>query len=305
MPSNCLYHKVFGYGLGDQLLDTLGALVIMKHLRYEGLVLMWKTIIQNHPTHGDLVYDPLLFNIQIPSLRILQEDDNEHRAMKTTTDTIHFCNPSASSSAHYVAKFIGNVSVGDILNDYIAYANCLKPSGIIKPYLLPENVNIVGIHVRTSDKIQHYGDQIFSSIHDVDSKRRLLIDNVAQYLETHSGTKVYVCGERIEDAEQFINDLRARIDFDRIQPKEIPGDLKQTFKGIEAVRDMFCLSQCKQIHQLINYSTFSLLASFVGNTELVNYWLGNGQTLQYNWVQEVYPLTHSSKTWRDPELFRI
>lgn len=44
-----------------------------------------------------------------------------------------------------------------------------------------------------------------------------------------------------------------------------------TYEGIESVVDMFSLSKCKKIYQGVKYSTFSILASLLGNGELINY----------------------------------
>jgi hypothetical protein len=48
---------------------------------------------------------------------------------------------------------------------------------------------------------------------------------------------------------------------------------------------MFCLSKCKTILQGVKYSTFSILASILGNEKLNNYskYLNNNLTLINNW----------------------
>jgi len=43
------------------------------------------------------------------------------------------------------------------------------------------------------------------------------------------------------------------------------------YSNYNSVLDMFCLSKCKEILQGVKYSTFSILASLLGNKKLRNY----------------------------------
>jgi hypothetical protein len=72
-----------------------------------------------------------------------------------------------------------------------------------------------------------------------------------------------------------------------MEPKEIPCDSP---KGTHAIVDLFCLARCKVIHQAINYSTFSLIASLIGNVPLKNYFM-DGPTLMHGWLPEKTHLT--------------
>jgi hypothetical protein len=46
---------------------------------------------------------------------------------------------------------------------------------------------------------------------------------------------------------------------------------ENNYSNYRSVLDMFCLSKCKEILQGVKYSTFSLLASLLGNLKLRNY----------------------------------
>jgi hypothetical protein len=47
--------------------------------------------------------------------------------------------------------------------------------------------------------------------------------------------------------------------------------INDTYSNYNSVLDMFCLSKCKEIIQGVKYSTFSILASLLGNGKLRNY----------------------------------
>jgi hypothetical protein len=48
-------------------------------------------------------------------------------------------------------------------------------------------------------------------------------------------------------------------------------DNKDNYDNYSSVLDMFCLSKCKEILQGVKYSTFSIVASLLGNNKLRNY----------------------------------
>jgi len=51
----------------------------------------------------------------------------------------------------------------------------------------------------------------------------------------------------------------------------IDYDNNDNYSNYNSVLDMFCLSKCKEILQGVKYSSFSILASLLGNNKLRNY----------------------------------
>jgi hypothetical protein len=52
---------------------------------------------------------------------------------------------------------------------------------------------------------------------------------------------------------------------------DINYDNNDNYSNYNSVLDMFCLSKCKEILQGVKYSTFSILASLLGNNKIRNY----------------------------------
>jgi len=57
----------------------------------------------------------------------------------------------------------------------------------------------------------------------------------------------------------------------KIKILDIDYSNENNYYNYNSVLDMFCLSKCKEILQGVKYSTFSILASLLGNNKIRNY----------------------------------
>lgn len=305
-----LFIKLRGGGLGDQTLDILGALVVAKYLEYHKLYVITNAIPRNHHVHGDLNYDYTLLNIKPDMFEVeCIPEDAPYEDLKDSCDILHFIDASASSAPRLVINLLQgkglNLNIHELIETYKELSKFIKPSEIIYPYILDCGCDLIGIHVRTSDKIhQHRSCTVFSNMIEYEENFKKIVQDVLKDLETNPHAKVFVCGELIDDVNRMTNALKSHnSNIDLLEAPPIPANLVAKHKGIYAVQDMFCLSKCKKIYQTVGYSTFSLLASFIGASELINYWAGNSPTLLYAYLEQDYPLTaHCCHSFRHPEL---
>ena len=299
-------------GLGDQTTDLLGGLVMAQAKRCM-LEWHWKARPQNYPGHGDLLYDPRLFDFSEMRdiLKIYLETDPI--AASRPYFQLHFQNPSSSSCPFKVHAFLNRPvnNLHSTIDNYKYFARKIKPAAaLLQKYLLPISPAdvVLGIHLRCSDKIvEHATDSCYVNASEFFAiQNEIIMDINKRNLGGVSPTLVYVCSENEEAKEALKSKLEsifsAKISF--VEPlNDIPAEIEHEYKGARAVRDMFCLSMCKVIYQSVNYSTFSLLASMIGSAELVNYSLGKSQTIQYGWVAERYCLTEESLScWAAPRM---
>lgn len=295
-------------GIGDQLSDFIGALAISS-ITNTPLHWHWKTIKQNHWFHGDLLYSHDLFDLSQLRLLRLYFDTEPPQNVVYPCIALKFKNPSASSSPYKVKQMLDacimSISLSDLVDVYKNQASLIRPAPVLLDYLIPHDQNVIGVHLRCTDKvIENPTDSVFTHANDFNYiQQRLVLDINAELSQTNQ-VKIFVCSEdnnaKVGFKNYFESMFGSAIEF--IEPRDIPKDLADKYYGVSAVRDMFCLSRCKKIIQSVNYSTFSLVASYIGNVELVNYAVGILPTLQYGWIVDQHPLTEESfKPWADPE----
>jgi len=123
----------------------------------------------------------------------------------------------------------------------------------------------IGIHLRTGDKINK-NLIIPWSIPWLMTQKQYdkLIDVLIYYIINNKYEKFVVFGESNKDIDNFIN---------RVKQNDITiinGSKMHTGQNAP-IQDLFSLSSTKKIVQGINYSTFSMSASLLGNKELVNF----------------------------------
>lgn len=300
-----IYHKVQGNGLGDQLLDVLGGMVMSTLLGKTEHAIIWKTRPQTHSLLGVLLYDQKLFDFTNLHLQveILDEplyETTQHQ-MPTYLELV-FPSPSASSSPRRLQKWLQErlqeqvLSVEECIDLYCRVAQNIKPSDIVKPFLLDikEGQNVTGIHLRYTEKVIEHNttDDVHVEISEYDEAMSMTLQFVIAKSFSNPNDAFFICGDNQDILDRFKECLLiANKDINIVNPPKIDENTQNQYLGIADVRDMFCLSQCELIVQTVGYSTFSLLASLIGDKPMINHWVGHGRTLQYMWLKQTYPLT--------------
>mgnify|MGYP001173353884 CR=1 FL=1 len=164
-----------------------------------------------------------------------------------------------------------------ITKKYIETAEMIKPCKYIDN-LIPEDIQkCYGVHLRRSDKI--ISEKEFKEKKSVNS--HVWCNSLSEYDKIIEDTKSYildsinkginklffVCSEDIEYKNKFkewiINNGGKVIDI------EAPSH--ENNEQILPILDIFCLSKCKLIIQGIKYSSFSVIASLIGNKKIINF----------------------------------
>lgn len=300
--SKDIIHKVHGNGLGDQLLDILGGIVVAIMLGRKAHSIVWNTISGGYNNIlGILLYDMRLFDFTDIPVDIQFYTDESYVTLqhdKIPYTELQFVNPSASSSPRKVWKWLKELSVDvptmeETIDLYHNLAHNIKPSSVIKPYLLKMTNDeiVIGVHLRFGEKVIHdCTNNVSVNVNDHNVIVDMAIHDVLERIEENKNAVVFICGDNQSWNSEFKERLmHANENIKIISPPDIDQNIEAEYIGIRAVRDMFCLSQCDIIIQTVGYSTFSLIASLIGGKTLQNYWVGKGKTLQYMWIKQDFP----------------
>lgn len=164
-----------------------------------------------------------------------------------------------------------------ITKKYIETAELIKPCKYIDN-LIPEDIQkCYGIHLRRSDKIRsenEFQEKKSTNRHiwyNSLSEYEKVIENIKCYIldiiKKDINRHFFICSEDIEYKNKFkewiINNGGKLIDI------KIPSH--ENNDQISAISDLFCLSKCKLIIQGIKYSSFSMIASLIGNKKIINF----------------------------------
>jgi hypothetical protein len=247
-------------GLGDQLLDVVGFFIICKYLNYKPNI--------TFSDSGWGKYDMQLFNFSDV------EFSNKNCKFYLTSP-----NPSASLSPYkvyiYLKDFVPELTFEQISNDFVLYSkNIIKPSGIITSNIPNGIEKAHGIHLRKSDKINNCGDiRHFSSTNEFEIMTAKLLEDVTNIISIENEPTFLIVSEDNNwklEISNIINNI-ADTNNKKIKMLKIDYTNENNYSNYRSVLDMFCLSKCKEILQGVKYSTFSLLASLLGNLKLRNY----------------------------------
>ena len=262
---------VLNIGLGDKLLDLIGFYVICKYLNYKPNVTF------NDDNHWGS-YDMKLFNLK--DISILNSNNQSNNQISNFY--INSPNPSSSLCPYkvfvFLTKFLPNISFEQISNDFVLYAkDIIKPSEIIMSKIPNGIEKAYGIHLRKSDKVQNNNNKIdirhISTINDFLKITNKLLRNVENIIKTEKEAAFLIVSE---DYHWKIKITRIILKIaiknnKKIKILNIDYTNSNDYNNFNSVLDMFCLSKCKEILQGVKYSTFSILASILGNGKLINY----------------------------------
>lgn len=252
-------------GLGDKLLDLIGFFVLCKYLNYKPNV-----IFINDSTYswGNNNYDIRLFNFN--EIKI---SNNECKYY------VNSCNPSASLCPYkvyeFIKQFLNEITFEEISKDFVEYSKkIIKPSEIILQKI-PNNIEkAYGIHLRKSDKVNNICDiRHENTINEFEIIINKLLYDVKNIIISEEEPIFLIVSEDNNWKLEIINLINNISNNNKKQIKilEIDYDTKYNYNNYNSVLDMFCLSKCKEILQGVKYSTFSILASLLGNNKIRNY----------------------------------
>lgn len=285
---------IIGYysGLGDRLCDIIGSYIISKYLGYKLNVSFNPIIGTKHDWGINNIFDIRLFDFNNENIKIF---NNEKYYKNDCKYYIKIGNASSSSSPYNIYKFIKkfnkNITFEEIIDNYNNYAReIIKPSKIIQDNI-PENLNnCYGIHLRKTDQICSNDIYCGSSntINEFNIICNALFDDIYNIILTEDNPSFLLTSEDNEWKEYFKNKLLTFANNNNkiINFINVNYDNSNTYDNYNAVLDLFCLSKCKKIFQGIKYSTFSISAAIIGNTEIINY---THKLECYNiWLMHIY-----------------
>lgn len=252
-------------GLGDKLLDLTGFCVLCKYLGYNPHASFSN---DGQFAWGNNNYDPRLFDFTGFAI--------------SDTDGPFFVNspnPSASLCPYkvyeFLRTFLPNITFEQVSNDFIELSKQLiQPTSLISSNI-PKNLErAYGIHLRKSDKVNNWCDiRHENPIHEFEIIINKLLEDVHKIiLEEEEPAFLLVSEDDVwrQQVGNIILGLSATYNKP-IKLIDIDYGHEGEYSNYNSVLDMFCLSKCKEILQGVKYSTFSILASLLGNKKLRNY----------------------------------
>lgn len=250
-------------GLGDKMLDLTGFFIICKFLNYTPSISFEQ---YRKFQWGQNYYDLRLFQFN----QFLISD-------KPCPFFLKQSHPSVSLSPFEVFKFIStiypNITFEQISNQFIHVSKQLiKPSPMILSNIPPGIENAYGIHLRKSDKIRNVQHNVrhISSSSEFDILTHHLLEDVKKIISEEDQPTFLIVSEDNE-WKQEISERVLSLSDKSIQLIQIEYNNPNQYTNYNSVLDMFCLSKCKEILQGVKYSTFSMVASLIGNRKIRNY----------------------------------
>ena len=223
------------------------------------------------------IFDIRLFDFNNENIKIFNNRNDYKNDCKYI---IKIGNASSSSSPYNIYKFIKNfkkdISFEEIINIYCSYAReIIKPSKIIENNI-PDNLNnSYGIHLRKTDKVNNKNHDIrhLSTNEEFKIMSNALFNDICIIILSEDNPSFLLTSDENGWKEYFKNELLtfAKNNNKTISFIDVNYDTYDTYDNYNAILDLFCLSKCKKIFQDVKYSTFSIVASIIGNNELINY----------------------------------
>ena len=247
-------------GLGDKCLDIIGFCVFCKYMNYIPYV---KLI--NNAHWGN--YESKLFNFSGFTFSPVE--------CKYFVNAPH---PSTSLGPfklyERLKRYYPKLSYQEISEQFNKTAKeIVQPSDIITSRYPIGIEKAYGIHLRKSDKVS---DTVICNRHmtttsQFDIMINSMLNDIKNIIDTEEEPVFFVCSEQESWKEEIIDRIK------QMSPNKpltflIPNyENPANYENFVSVLDMFCLSQCRTIFQSVKYSTFSILASLLGNNKLMNY----------------------------------
>jgi hypothetical protein len=250
-------------GLGDQLLDLIGFVMLCHYLNYTPQITFQTN---HHFAWGNNNYDPRLFQFN----HCLISKQPSPYYIKQSNPSVSLC---PYQVYQFVSKFRPNLTFEKVSHDFMVYSKqIIKPSTIILSNIPKGIQHAYGIHLRKSDKIKTNGNLRHEmALNDFEIITHQLLKDVHTIIIRENNPTFLIVSED-PTWKQEISDRILSLAKDKpIQLLQINYHNPNHYSNYNSVLDMFCLSKCKAILQGVKYSTFSILASLLGNRTLKNY----------------------------------
>ena len=128
--------------------------------------------------------------------------------------------------------------------------------------------------MRKSDKVNNMGDMRHeNSVIEFEIIINKLLDDVKNIIISEEEPTFLIVSEDNNwklEIQNIITNI-SKNNNKQIKIIDINYDNNDNYSNYNSVLDMFCLSKCKEILQGVKYSTFSILASLLGNNKIRNY----------------------------------
>jgi hypothetical protein len=252
-------------GLGDKFLDLIGFYILCNYLNYKPCI--------NFDNNGKFLWGNNNYDLRLFNFSDITISDN------ICNYYVNAPNPSTCLCPYkvykYVKEYFHEITFEQISKDFAIYSQkIIKPSDIILSKI-PNNIEqTYGIHLRKTDKINNGGNLCHeNSIDEFNFIIQKLLEDVESIIDIEYEAKFLIVSE---DKDWKIEILNQIMDISKKKNKtviiiNIDYTNEHNYSNYISVLDMFCLSKCKEILQGVKYSTFSILASLLGNGKLRNY----------------------------------
>ena len=259
-------------GLGDKLLDLVGFSILCRYLNYKPHV---QFLNNGKQPWGTPAYDIQLFDFS-DDLVVL----NSTSESISTAFYVNSYNPSSSLCPYkvyqFINQFIPDTTFEQISNDFVTYSKqIIMPSSQAILSKMPIDVEkAYGIHLRKSDKVSDTCDirheNLTSEFNIIVNK---LLEDVTNIILTDPEPIFLVVSEDDEWKQEICKIIVTMSEKNNKPIKILDVDYsnKNNYFNYSSVIDMFCLSKCKEILQGVKYSSFSIVASLLGNNKIRNY----------------------------------
>ena len=252
-------------GLGDKFLDLIGFFILCKYLNYKPNIIFHN---DGNFAWGNNNYDMRLFNFN----NIIISNDK-------CDFYVNSPNPSASLCPYkvyeFIIQFLPEITFEQISNDFVTFSKIIiSPSEIILSNIPKGIESAYGIHLRKTDKLNNNGDITHeNSINEFEIITNKLLDDVNNIIKNENDVKFVIVSEDNNWKHEITNIITniSTNNNKHITILDIDYVNKNNYCNYNSVLDMFCLSKCKTILQGVKYSTFSILASILGNNKIRNY----------------------------------
>ena len=249
-------------GLGDRLIDYVG-LSTIAHLHNSELELYITLKDKNRSYNFDLINIPNTKIIIENSYNVKVNDSIKNKEIFIKYGQDNFPKILTPNAIIYLKK---NFNLEHIPFDKVneTYKSIFQNITTKLNYI--EYNDYIGIHLRTGDKINKINNYLNIPWLMTPKQYGKLIDVLIYYIINEKSEKFVVFGESNKEIDNFINRVKEIHNHIII----INGSKMHTGQNA-TIQDLFSLSSTKKIVQGINYSTFSMSASLLGNKELVNF----------------------------------
>lgn len=278
---------VYG-GFGDRILDCISFFTVCNLLNKKGIYLWNKDgknpILWKSPNSNKMTYDINLFFFDKDDNKILYEIKNkyenfeifsfreiidiEEKNLKRKKYSGGTATPyRVLNSSKIKEQILPNISSENYILKYKQTANILKPCKLLESCINKNLNKCIGIHIRRTDKIKNTR-KIWEILPEEQKNLDIKLENYIKNILEKKEENFFVCGDDINYVKYLSNYIISN--GGNIYGYDNNFEKYTKIEGFNALLDFFSLSNCKCIIQNTKYTTFSMAASMINNTEIIN-----------------------------------